>query len=161
MEDRGKSSLTLEGEQQFSDSSSSVVGFQPLNHNKQTCKMFPNNNHEVGFHRHQSGSMFGRVTNPGPILHHAFLTWSDGIWKFLDSTDSTGKPLIRMDVSETFASNLLDLARTQWLLVGLICKVGPPACSTMFHPLQLRQPPVGFPSQSARGWLCNHMLPNP
>ena len=25
-----------------------MVGFQPLNHNKQKCNMFPNNNHEEG-----------------------------------------------------------------------------------------------------------------
>ena len=27
--------------------SSEVVGFQPLNHNKQQCKMFPNDNHVI------------------------------------------------------------------------------------------------------------------
>ena len=42
----GKPWLTLEGEQNL-NLSSSVVGFQPLNHNKQKCRMLPNNNHEV------------------------------------------------------------------------------------------------------------------
>ena len=45
--------LTLEGKQQLSNcssevgiylNSSQVVGFQPLNQNKQKCKLFPNNN---------------------------------------------------------------------------------------------------------------------
>ena len=40
--------LTLEGEQTFSNFSSQASGFQPLNHKKQKCKMFPNNNHVCG-----------------------------------------------------------------------------------------------------------------
>ena len=37
--------MTLEGEQNL-NLSSQVVGFHPLNRNKQTCQMFPNNNYE-------------------------------------------------------------------------------------------------------------------
>ena len=38
--------LTLEGEQQFKFQQ--LSGDFPLNHNKQKCKMFPNNNHDKG-----------------------------------------------------------------------------------------------------------------
>ena len=39
---------TLKGEQNISNSSCQVVGLQPLNHNKQKWKMFPNNNQGYG-----------------------------------------------------------------------------------------------------------------
>ena len=38
--------VTLEGEQTIKFWQFSGFGFQPLNHNKQKCKMFPNNSHE-------------------------------------------------------------------------------------------------------------------
>ena len=34
------------GAKQTENVSSEVVGFQPLNHNKQKCRMSPNNNHD-------------------------------------------------------------------------------------------------------------------
>ena len=46
---RTGSRLTLErGANKEPYFSSEVVGFQPLNHSKQTCKTFPNNNHGMG-----------------------------------------------------------------------------------------------------------------
>ena len=40
--------FTLEGEQQ-KYMLAVEWGFQPLNHNKQKCKMFPNDNHDDAF----------------------------------------------------------------------------------------------------------------
>ena len=38
--------LTLEGERKMKNIA--VIGFRPLDQNKQKCKMLPNNNHEMG-----------------------------------------------------------------------------------------------------------------
>ena len=65
----------LEGEQKI-NFSSWVVGFQPLNHKKHKCKMFPSNNHE----NPRDGSRLPEApASPRPVPHSALPTcWSRG-----------------------------------------------------------------------------------
>ena len=126
--------LTLEGEQQFSNFSSSAVGFQPLNHNTQKCKVFPNNNHDRGgnpLHRWSESPLNPGISTP-PIKEHGVSIGHQGT--FFAPTWGFGEPFSPMT---RISCKPRDNSPMTWDFVEAPCP-----CEHLVYPISFSHPIV-------------------